>query len=72
MNYLYMQQHKQILRYAEQKKLDRKEFILLWSSLREVLEQAKKAWGSRGVAASQEGERVLKSYEGLLRAVEMF
>lgn len=40
MNYLYMQQHKQILRYAEQKKLDRKEFILLWSSLREVLEQA--------------------------------
>lgn len=40
MNYLYMQQHKQILRYAEQKKLDRKEFILLWSSSCEVLEQA--------------------------------
>ena len=40
MNYLYMQLQKQILRYAEQKKLDRKEFILLWSSLREVLEQA--------------------------------
>ena len=35
-----MQLQKQILRYAEQKKLDRKEFILLWSSLREVLEQA--------------------------------
>lgn len=40
MNYLYMQLQKQILCYAEQKKLDRKEFILLWSSLREVLEQA--------------------------------
>ena len=35
-----MQLQKQILCYAEQKKLDRKEFILLWSSLREVLEQA--------------------------------
>ena len=50
MNYLYMQQHKQILRYAEQKKLDRKEFILLWSSLREVLEQAGKKWDRKQAA----------------------